>query len=72
MGPPEQEGKRLYLIYISMTELELQQYLLRSTHRRTLAANGRNLRILRTRSVGTKRMMLFPMCRLSPTWREEI
>ncbi len=29
MGPPEQEGKRLYLIYISMTELELQQYLLR-------------------------------------------
>lgn len=28
MGPPEQEGKRLYLIYISMTELELQQYLL--------------------------------------------
>ena len=29
MGPPEQEGKRLYLIYISKTELELQQYLLR-------------------------------------------
>ena len=29
MGPPEQEGKRLYLMYISMTELELQQYLLR-------------------------------------------
>ena len=29
MGPPEQEGKRLYLIYISMTEFELQQYLLR-------------------------------------------
>ena len=29
MGPPEQEGKRPYLIYISMTELELQQYLLR-------------------------------------------
>ena len=29
MGPPELEGKRLYLIYISMTELELQQYLLR-------------------------------------------
>lgn len=29
MGPPEKEGKRLYLIYISMTELELQQYLLR-------------------------------------------
>ena len=29
MGPPEQEGKRLYVIYISMTELELQQYLLR-------------------------------------------
>ena len=29
MGPPEQAGKRLYLIYISMTELELQQYLLR-------------------------------------------
>ena len=29
MGPPEQECKRLYLIYISMTELELQQYLLR-------------------------------------------
>lgn len=29
MEPPEQEGKRLYLIYISMTELELQQYLLR-------------------------------------------
>ena len=29
MGPPAQEGKRLYLIYISMTELELQQYLLR-------------------------------------------
>ena len=29
MGPPEQEGKSLYLIYISMTELELQQYLLR-------------------------------------------
>lgn len=29
MGPPEQEGKRLYLIYVSMTELELQQYLLR-------------------------------------------
>ena len=29
MGPPEQEGKRLYLIYISTTELELQQYLLR-------------------------------------------
>lgn len=29
MGPPEQEGKRLYLIYISITELELQQYLLR-------------------------------------------
>lgn len=29
MGPPEQEGKRLYLIYIYMTELELQQYLLR-------------------------------------------
>jgi len=29
MGPPEQEGKRLYLGNISMTELELQQYLLR-------------------------------------------
>ena len=29
MVHPEQEGKRLYLIYISMTELELQQYLLR-------------------------------------------
>lgn len=29
MGLLEQEGKRLYLIYISMTELELQQYLLR-------------------------------------------
>ena len=29
MGPPEQEGKRLYLIYISMTELELHHYLLR-------------------------------------------
>ena len=71
MGPPEQEGKRLYLIYISMTELELQQYLLREYPQEN-AVNGRNLRILRTRSVGTKRMMLFPTCRLSPTWMEEI
>ena len=41
-----------------------------STHKSMLAANGRNIRIWRTRSVATRKMMLYPTCRLSPTWRE--
>ena len=39
-----------------------------STHRRMPAASGRNLRIWRTRSVGTRRMILSPTCRLLVGW----
>ena len=43
-----------------------------STHKRMLDANGKSLRTWGTRSVETRRTMLYPTCRLSPTWREAI
>ncbi len=55
MGPPEQEGKRLYLIYISMTELELQQYLLREYPQETARCEWKEFKNLKNSFCGDEK-----------------
>lgn len=55
MGPPEQEGKRLYLIYISMTELELQQYLLREYPQENARCEWREFKNLKNSFCGDEK-----------------
>ena len=55
MGPPEQEGKRLYLIYISMTELELQQYLLREYPQATARCEWKEFKNLKNSFCGDEK-----------------
>lgn len=55
MGPPEQEGKRLYLIYISMTELELQQYLLREYPQENIRCEWKEFKNLKNSFCGDEK-----------------